>query len=396
MKAIMVGVALLSSVALTACGGRKAPMAGDGWVSSGGELIKDAGNPWWLRNVSTVRYCIAIDEKTFSAGPARVAIAIEIALGYWKGEFSRRLLTGRKAEEFNKLFADAGVGTQTFVRGECDGTEDLRFQFGYGTLSDEQLANLRDPGHYIAVTARTGYDERTMRGRGFVYLASDLGPHRYAGGPAFMETPWKYDVPLYGILIHELGHVFGLPHMGWSMALMAAQFPEFLLQAPGAKEAISMIEEPAPFFFPPVHAETWPVLNERGRCFFELASPIEALHFTIRHDGKSIAVESAAKKGLKAPREPAGEIDTLDLAPILQPIVLLHLPPGQTVYSREMSATSYAMGPFAVDLVGTGVYHARSGEARPVQLTLSAQRGLRLFGAVGDVMEDLLPHEAPK
>ena len=34
-----------------------------GWVGMGGELIKDARNPWFVKNTAEVFYCIKIERR---------------------------------------------------------------------------------------------------------------------------------------------------------------------------------------------------------------------------------------------------------------------------------------------------------------------------------------------
>ena len=40
------------------------------WISAGGgELFKDAHNPWFLKNVTSVNYCLDIAPNSVSASP---------------------------------------------------------------------------------------------------------------------------------------------------------------------------------------------------------------------------------------------------------------------------------------------------------------------------------------
>src|SRR3989344_2617793 len=62
-----------------------------GWVGMGGELFKDARNPWFVKNTKDVYYCIQLDKKDMSIDEASVSTAFTDAVNYWKGEFSRAL-----------------------------------------------------------------------------------------------------------------------------------------------------------------------------------------------------------------------------------------------------------------------------------------------------------------
>ncbi|MEQ1877820.1 MAG: hypothetical protein ABL958_14350, partial [Bdellovibrionia bacterium] len=65
--------------------------ADGGMVSSGGDLLRDSHNPWWLGNTPIVRYCIEIDQPTVSASPQKIEEMVTRALEFWKTEFNRKL-----------------------------------------------------------------------------------------------------------------------------------------------------------------------------------------------------------------------------------------------------------------------------------------------------------------
>src|SRR4051794_30919586 len=66
----------------------KAPAPRGAWVSSGGELFKDANNPWFVKNTTTVHYCVNIDESSFSATREEAEVLVRKAIQYWKKEFA--------------------------------------------------------------------------------------------------------------------------------------------------------------------------------------------------------------------------------------------------------------------------------------------------------------------
>src|SRR5262249_43703857 len=137
---------------------KAASNSGSGWASSGGELLNDSQNPWWVKNTRAVQYCIDVDTVGFSASLDKAREAVEGALKYWKDQFATRIPFLPQAKENNALqviFDFMGIGTQEFSEVPCSGTEDLRFQFGYGTLSAEQLGHIADPRSYVGVTERT-------------------------------------------------------------------------------------------------------------------------------------------------------------------------------------------------------------------------------------------------
>lgn len=162
-----------------------------GWTSSGGELANDSRNPWWLENTPTVNYCIEVDTETSNASVERVDAAFQTAVAYWKREFTYGI--------------GVRVATQTFVRRSCDvSTIDLKIQVGAGTLDMLQRAFLGEQiTNLVGISVRTSYDRANLRGRGFLYLRSDVDRQ---------DRPWSSTNRLNYALIHELGHIFGIPH----------------------------------------------------------------------------------------------------------------------------------------------------------------------------------------
>lgn len=212
------------------------------WGSTGGgEFLKDQHNPWFLKNTKEVRFCLSFDVAGFSATPEKAAQLTDRALEYWKKELSDR----------GELL---GLGQQNFSRlPTCDGNEDLRLQFGYGTLSEKQLKLFKDheedPQDYVGIAIRTEYDRARMRGKGFIYISSDRGTHPYNRGHGLAKNLWSHDGLLFQILLHELGHVFGVPHT--DDGFMAASFPESLVRK---YREYRTLEAP-PFFEPSTHFE---------------------------------------------------------------------------------------------------------------------------------------------
>lgn len=183
-----------------------------GWTSGGGELIRDQNNPWFLSNIQRVSYCIRVDETNFSLSKSTIEQRVDEAIQFWKKEFASA-----------RNFSEVKVGTQNFEYNEDCSQADIAFQFGY--LTTEQYEYIGNPRSHVGITVRTQYDKKYLKGRGFVYISPDSGPlaidiekntqNMWAAGDGYM---------LQWILIHELGHVFGIPHDP-SSKFMDAAFP---------------------------------------------------------------------------------------------------------------------------------------------------------------------------
>ncbi len=385
------------SCLLFACGRPivSGPAAEEGWVSSGGELIKGGQNPWWLKNTTVVNYCVQIDKDTVSASPERIAALIEKALGYWKSEFARRAEILPISDVMNLSFNEIGVGAQEFRNGPCTGNEDLRFQFGLGTLTSEQIAQIRNPQTYIALAVRTYYDEKQMKGKGFVYISSDKGTKRPSGDSEFMETPWQHDTVLSMVLIHELGHVFGIPHMGEKFSLMSQDLPEIIVSKLAEKDIKRVPLEDVlsfPFFLPPSHFRGGHFDEgtfEISRRFLGLPpNPSVHIHLNVKAPGNEIQV--AVSEGAKSPQTSVGVIKDLKLKSIIHMAIVLHLPPSQEVFPVESYSTHLRPGPFRLEMQGTGIYESASGTGGPVFLNLTQAQSFQVYGVVNGKLEELI------
>jgi hypothetical protein len=196
-------------------------LAHEEWTSGGSELLKDARNPWFLNNVKEVTYCISIDEATFGTTRDLVTKQVQGALLFWKNEFAQGL-------PLQTRFGKSPLAAQSFKEVTCDKSADIRFQFG--TLDEEQTKYLVHPSDYAALSVRTSYDTRTMKGKGFVYVSPQSGPLAY-NPSGVLANAWstmggKY---LFLALVHELGHVFGLAHGGSMGSLMSEGYVETLI-----------------------------------------------------------------------------------------------------------------------------------------------------------------------
>lgn len=119
-----------------------------GWVSSGGELIKDARNPWFVKNTVSVKWCLQVDPKSISINETQISEAVVDALAYWKDEFTRASLFGTLPGSF-------ALGTQVFTKVSCSDPQlDLRIIFGSSLLTPEEIKHLKDPNQFIGVTDR--------------------------------------------------------------------------------------------------------------------------------------------------------------------------------------------------------------------------------------------------
>lgn len=224
------------------------------WTSGGSELIKDSANPWFVQNTPAIRVCIVADPATFHVTGAlapRLKDATLGAFSYWRAEFAKSwsvaniVKVATQSVEIDDIIV-AGAGGDLPRR--CPDTTSLTMQFGW--LTSDQEAYLKAhhrPGDLVAITVRTDYDTRALAAKGFVFVAGDEGAWAVRG-PQIVQHPWRLGKGhlLTEVLKHELGHVFGLPHLGIE-GPMAVDYAERSLQR-GVAESLAESGSTAAFF----------------------------------------------------------------------------------------------------------------------------------------------------
>ena len=335
-----------------------------GWISSGGELFRDAKNPWFVRNTQNVTYCIKVEDEGFSASLNDIEATVKEGISYWKDEFSRAQNMGSDGT--------FQVATQSFQQVACNPTVDIEFLFGYKTLSAEQIKYLKDPKKFIGVTVRTEYDLKNLKAKGFIFFSSDYGPNAYDNVGNLVEKAWSRPKILKYAILHELGHVFGISHMG--AGLMAEVFLNQMLN----KSMVENYEKfPIESFFRPS--------QDLELCLPESTFFLNVKWFGASTDKNCIEISSPSivgtwkvygKKDKNSPREDVGEIrnvqpNNADLR--LRPATILELGDEQKVFTgQEAVFRSYMMGPMLMEMGFSGIYvSAATKKPMPVYISMT-------------------------
>jgi hypothetical protein len=342
-----------------------------GWVSSGGELLQDSVNPWFFSNVKTAHYCFVENSAGgFSSSSAKARTLFREALDYWKREFR---------ENKNPFPVTLGIASQNFVENvSCDGSEDLTVYLGYETLTSEQKSKLGENlRRFLGLTVRTDYQvdspqqEYKLRGKGFIYIASDQGPNAFEGPKQAVKTPWSYEGLLLRIFAHELGHVFGISHT--DAGVMGATFSENLVM-PNSVYRFKNSREIQRFSTNVEHIRRCDFSSTTAK-WLELPDDARCLILSTGERGLEIAYENAAQNLV-----PHGVI-RLDksLASSRQVLSAVFLPPNQTLFSNTFGLSYLPSSSRNVaNYLGTFV-GPQTGKSKSARVALSPS-GIEILG----------------
>jgi hypothetical protein len=104
----------------------------------------------------------------------------------------------------------------------CSFPNDLTYYFGARPSEVEEA--MKKHTHPVAFANRTEWDIKKGWGKGFIWIAPQGALGRDQAGRNFPDWSLKYN--LTGILMHELGHVYGVDHI--PQTIMDGNIAEFL------------------------------------------------------------------------------------------------------------------------------------------------------------------------
>ncbi len=364
------------------------------WHSSGGEVFGSDKNPWFVigeaGGVREVKYCVQHDGNAMSISRERAQALITESLQYWKTE-----LAWPSGSIPTNAFR---VATQTFREVEdCqEGGVALIFKLGYTLLDQAEREKLIEPRRFIGVTIRKEYDLVKLTGSGVIIIGSDKGvdDQTYIRGESLIAEAWKSERLFQYAIMHELGHVFGIPHGG--SGLMAETFLEQVLH-----KQLSAFYEKTPlisFRRGPVEFQLCHESGSFHRPFFGVNSTVSCLKFRRPpvHPEESwqvIAVSANAET----------KIGDLSRGQILQrtqtrPTCILHFVGSQQeVFSPAQSALyKFLMGPLSEEVSMSGTFIPNSGPPKAVYIDMKPE-SITLVGqnVDGQALKPVLSYSVP-
>lgn len=166
----------------------------------------DEGAAWFLGKDKIVNYCYKLDPR-FGVSKGFVESNIKTALDMWVTYISQSFL---EASHFND------IATKFEPILDCENA-DLRFYFGYENPEILKIKMIFN--NPMAFVYREKYNAQIGWGRGFLWFAN-----QNQQGGAYPH--WRQEKVLLSVLLHELGHVLGVPHI--KETIMDEKLSEYL------------------------------------------------------------------------------------------------------------------------------------------------------------------------
>jgi hypothetical protein len=358
-------------------------LSGEGWVGSGGELFKDAHNPWFIKSTKEIRYCIVLDKVSISAELEIIEGEVLNAFNYWQNEFKKSgqtIMAGR----FN-------LGGQNIIKENCNDKTDLVFKLGYGTLTKPEILHLESPEKYIGVTIRKKYSTEILRGSGIIYISSDLGKHQYENLDGnLISKAWSRPKLLRFALIHELGHVFGIPHSGNS--IMSQIFLDQILNKYLVENFIQLPVES--FLQPDKELESCTIERKIKTFVFRLKSTEDCVKIVKIDEGKFKLFAVSNKKEVRE----IGKIDGVypelwDLNS--KPGSILQITKDQKVFTpTETGFRNFMYGPVIEDQGYRGTLMINGTLPKSIYLKIRSN-SFAIYGEYKKKIEPLMVKQSP-
>ncbi|MBT4792270.1 MAG: hypothetical protein HON90_11930 [Halobacteriovoraceae bacterium] len=147
----------------------------------------------WFYDDDVVLYCIKVPSNEEFTIP-RFQEIIEASVKKWKKYYQEKILKDLRFVDEHK------VNFNFAYQENCNGSENISFYIG---LEDEKIIDVKKSFVYPSAFAwREEFDSVSLKGKGIVWVSEDyLIKNKY--NRSALEI----------ILTHELGHVFGNPHV---------------------------------------------------------------------------------------------------------------------------------------------------------------------------------------
>lgn len=190
-----------------------------GYISEGGGDIRPSwyGAAWYLEK-DPIQTCVELSPK-FGLTYDQVLTDIQSAFKVWKTYLIVKRVSPNEAA-FRPV-------SEISVLPSCNGQQELTIYLG--TLNDEVEKAKKQFENPIAFVHRYTYDGDKARSKGFLWIAD-----RDTVLPGTTLTDWTKKYNFHGIMLHEIGHLLGVPHVngtimddGWLVSRLQSFSEEF-------------------------------------------------------------------------------------------------------------------------------------------------------------------------
>ena len=229
------------------------PFAGDGSGSSGGgDLYKADFEAAWFIGDQPINYCIEMADD-FPIERERVSTTIQAVISQWKDYVVRKdIEKGAKVKlNFNYHYTE-----------QCSPETELTFYFGVDNPRVRKAkTSFSDP---IAFAWKESYDFESGMGKGLVWVKTDPSDNQLFGNQYPNLHPWRTNNSFYRILLHEFGHIFGVPHVPHT--IMDDNLPNWLFADANslAPKTIDMVVELAMPLSPSLKYVGIPAMSDKN------------------------------------------------------------------------------------------------------------------------------------
>lgn len=191
---------------------------------NGSDLVPDnIGKAWFLGEEKQIHYCVLV-APNFGVPEADIKIELNKAFQIWQDYIKNKQINEAIENELTeglrphypqglpvllkKELHQLRLTTNTVLKNHCDGTEEIKFYFG---IEDERIVqNLKNYFNPISFALKISNDDRHQPSQGLVWVmkqGDDVQP------PAYQFPNWKLKNRLLGVLLHEIGHIYGNGHI---------------------------------------------------------------------------------------------------------------------------------------------------------------------------------------
>lgn len=166
--------------------------------SAGGDNLDWHSDSAWFLGQRKIRYCI-LRSDDFGPSLTEIQTNLDSAFKIWREYiFAKKIYQN---SEVTKRLAVNEIRLET-----CDGSQDLTFYLG---IENQNIANEKAKYHNpSAFVFRESFEIKKGWSKGYIWVASSGKVFPSLGFPH-----WEKPGTLIGILLHELGHIYGNSHV---------------------------------------------------------------------------------------------------------------------------------------------------------------------------------------